>query len=238
MIAPGDLEDDDRDGHPDMACDGGTDCDDRDPFTGPGMPELCDGVDNDCDGTIDEGTDTATATWYADGDGDGIGGAVGVVAGCERPRGSFVTVGGDCNDDDPEVGPERLERCNGIDDDCDGEVDEGAPGVLRIYPDGDGDGFGTGEGRFACAIDAGHVTLPGDCDDEVASTHPGATEFCNVADDDCDDFVDEDAEPVNWFVDGDGDGHGDPLSAPDAQLHADRRPRPQIPMTATTPPRI
>ncbi len=66
------------------------DCDDDDPLRRPGAAEVCNGVDDNCDGVIDE---NALLTWYADGDGDGYGGADSVDA-CAAPDSSWVGVGG------------------------------------------------------------------------------------------------------------------------------------------------
>jgi len=128
-IAPGDLEDDDRDGVADARCmptPTPADCDDRNPSSGPGTAELCDGLDNDCDGTVDEMV--ASFAYFRDGDGDGYGGgAGGVVVGCV-PTPGYVLRGGDCDDMDPNRYPGARERCammrGGLDDDCDGAIDE------------------------------------------------------------------------------------------------------------------
>ncbi len=98
------------------------DCDDRDPRAYPGAEEVCDGVDNDCDGSVDE--DLAVLTWYKDADGDGYGKALPTVQGCAPPAG-FAGEAGDCNDDDPTINPGAEELCDGIDNDCDGQVDPG-----------------------------------------------------------------------------------------------------------------
>lgn len=93
------------------------DCDDDDPAVNPGREELCNAVDDDCSGDIDEAFDT---------DGDGY-----TSCGSGGPA--------DCNDDDPAVHPEASESCNGRDDDCDGAIDEDAAGVGDICGTDEGD---------------------------------------------------------------------------------------------------
>ncbi|MCH9682296.1 MAG: hypothetical protein K0V04_12730 [Deltaproteobacteria bacterium] len=78
------------------------------------------------------------------------------------------------------------------------------------YRDFDGDGFGrTNQPRTFCAGQgpSGYADQPDDCDDNRAETYPGATEFCNQIDDDCDDEIDEQALPVALYPDADGDGY-------------------------------
>jgi len=130
----------------------GGDCNDNDPLTNPAQVEQVDGLDNDCDGIADE------ETYAYDDDGDGF---------CEGPActdGSWV---GDCNDGDPSAylnGPEVLD---GVDNDCDGDVDEGTEAF-----DDDGDGY-TEQG--------------GDCDDGDPAINPGAwDQSVDGVDDDCD----------------------------------------------------
>jgi hypothetical protein len=89
------------------------------------VSDLCDGVDDDGDGAIDE--DAATSTWYADADGDGYGDPGVAVKACAAPDGTVANAD-DCDDEDEGVHPGATEACNGVDDDCDGEIDEDASG--------------------------------------------------------------------------------------------------------------
>ncbi len=189
----------------------GTDCDDTDAAVFPGAEEICNGVDDDCDGEIDVGAADASL-WYADADGDGYGDTsdTGTEA-CERPAESAAEPT-DCDDGDPMIHPAAAERCNGLDDDCDGDVDENAG--LEWYADTDGDGFGDAStSTVDCDGVNGFVADSTDCDDGEAGVHPGADELCNDRDDDCDGAEDENAvDATTWYADADGDGYGNPTS--------------------------
>ena len=152
------------------------DCDDGDPAIHPDAIEACDLQDNDCDGEIDEEDATGCDTYLLDGDGDGWGVTGDEACLCAPAAPYDALQGGDCEDGDAAVNPAATEACNGIDDDCDGDVDEGF--------DLDGDGF---------------TSCDGDCDDDDAAVNPGVTEDCNGIDDNCDGDVDE-----GFDVDGDG----------------------------------
>jgi len=198
------LRDDDGDGFGGL-----TDCDDDNAAVHPNAEEVCDGRDNDCDGTIDDfGTDVA---WYADGDGDGFGDPDSVVRSCEPPEG-FVDNGDDCNDGDADTRPGATELCNDADDNCDGAIDEGAPADRLWFPDADGDGHGTPTSSYAsCTAPGDSWALAGDdCDDSDPTTYPGADELCDGVDNDCDSDVDEEptVAPPTWYLDLDGDGYG------------------------------
>ncbi len=102
------------------------DCDDRDETVHPGVVEVCDGKDNDCDGLVDDddlGLDATTATsFYPDNDADGFGDTSREALFCAAPSG-WVAVDGDCDDAESEVHPDALDECgDGIDNDCDGAV--------------------------------------------------------------------------------------------------------------------
>ena len=190
------------------------DCDDLEAAVHPDAAETCDGIDQDCDGAIDEDAVDALS-WYADSDTDGHGDATAVLAACDAPAG-MVAAGDDCDDTDAAVSPDAAEACNGVDDDCDGTLDEAdATDASTWYYDYDLDGFGgTRLSETACTPSAGYVADGSDCDDGDEDIFPGATELCNGEDDDCDSVVDEaDATDVGtWYADADGDGYGDPAS--------------------------
>ncbi len=190
------------------------DCDDLDADVYPGAPETCDGIDDDCDGLVDDEDDAISggATFYADADGDGWGDDAEAVEACEQPSGTSEA-GGDCDDGDPAVNPGADETCNWVDDDCDGEVDEGLP-TSPWYLDADGDGWGVEDDAVEdCAAPAeDRVAEAGDCDDGDPAVNPGEDERCDGVDDDCDGDVDESdaVDATTWYADADGDGYGDP----------------------------
>jgi len=149
------VGDADGDGSPDNE-----DCDNNDPNNFPGNTEFCDGQDNNCDNQIDEGL--SFQDYYVDTDEDGFGSDDEVVNDCAQPMG-FVTSADDCDDNDPMINPGVDEiPNNGVDENCDGEIE-----IIDL----DGDGWNSDL----------------DCDDFNAAINPGATEVPgNGIDEDCD----------------------------------------------------
>ncbi len=168
-----------------------TDCDDADSATHPEAVELCDGVDNDCDTMVDDNlTDLA---WYVDVDGDGEGDVtLAPIFDCDDPGAGYADNALDCDDDDAAVFSGAAEACNELDDDCDGDVDEGLD-TQTWYTDADGDGAGADRTGVELCDDPGDgsTTVGGDCDDGDADVSPAATEACDGIDRDCNGTVDD-----------------------------------------------
>ena len=168
---------------------------DADASRNPGIPESPDGIDNNCDGRIDE------STVWSDDDGDGY---------CEEGDASGMCIGdaipGDCDDGNALSYPGAVEAADGQDNNCDGLVDEGL-----ACTDDDGDGYVDGDD---CANGIG-----GDCNDLDATISPGALETCNDVDDNCDGEIDEgyDLDEDGW-TECDGDwADTDPMTYPNAE---------------------
>lgn len=156
------------------------DCDDSNPEVNPDAIEVCNAVDDDCDGEVD--VDATDAVRYApDQDEDGFGDATRSVLACAAPEG-HVTDAQDCDDDDPAIHPDASERCDpdDVDEDCDGLTDDAddsvdPEGFSTFYPDEDEDGVGSQDGAIqACDPPERHVSVPGDCDDN----NPEKWELC------------------------------------------------------------
>ena len=137
------------------------DCDDLDASVNPGAAEICDGIDNDCNGEIDEGV---LETYYADTDGDGFGDIEQATEACEALDG-YVPNSNDCDDSEATIYPGAEELCDGIDNNCDGTVDEDLTSATW-YADVDGDGYGDPDATSeACEQPEGFVDNDWDCND-------------------------------------------------------------------------
>ncbi|MBM4398264.1 MAG: putative metal-binding motif-containing protein, partial [Deltaproteobacteria bacterium] len=179
---------------------------------GPGADERCNGLDDDCDGAVDDPGADGCTPFLRDADRDGYGLAGDTECRCGPGAPYDVKQPGDCDDGAADVQPGAAEDCDGLDDDCDSLTDEeNAAGCAPHFLDADGDGWGTTAHRCLCAP-AGdwRAGKPGDCNDLSAAVSPGATEACNGADDDCDGAIDEEGADgcKPYFLDHDGDAWG------------------------------
>jgi len=169
----------DGDGREALAC-GGDDCDDADAERFPSNPEVCDapGHDEDCNPT----------TLGPDGDAD----TFASTSCCNLQNDGSLACGFDCNDASPDISPTAPESCNGVDDNCNGLIDEGV--LTAWYVDSDGDGYGalgTTMIMMQCTRPTGYSPTSDDCDDVHRNAHPGATEVCDAYDNTCNGTIDE-----------------------------------------------
>jgi hypothetical protein len=182
------------------------DCDDGDAGVNPDADEICDGVDNNCNGNVDEGL---VLEWYADADGDLYGDPDTVVKACNQPD-SYVNNLDDCDDSSDQTHPLALEvDCEDpVDYNCDGQTgytdadgdgfaacadcddaDSAVSGPTTWYIDYDNDGYGSAYySQLSCEEEIGWTSNADDCDDLKSGVNPETT----------------------WYADTDGDGYGDP----------------------------
>ena len=193
------------------------DCDDTSGLASPDGTEVCDDLDNDCDGQTDESDAVDAVSWYNDADEDGFGDPQVSTLGCAAPSG-FVEDATDCDDGDGAVNPDATEVCDLWDNNCDGDVDEdSASDATTWYLDYDGDDFGTSFYTVvACDAPSGFADNADDCEDADADINPDADEVCDGDDNDCDGTTDQGAiDALTWYYDDDGDGFGDPSVSTD-----------------------
>jgi hypothetical protein len=209
------------------------DCDDNNADLNAGAIEICNGIDDNCDGESDE---YVMNTYYIDADQDGFGNLNEMILSCDLPAGYVINAddcddnmilyadidmdgfGGlvldgcgvesstDCDDANDLINPNGVESCNDLDDNCDGSVDENVQSMF--YADADLDGYGNMDSPiYACSVSNGVVANSDDCDDNNASVYPSASEVCNLVDDNCNFEVDEFVQ-VSFYQDLDADGFG------------------------------
>jgi len=180
----GDACDDDKDGD---GSPNDVDCDPNEETVHSLAPEICDGMDNNCDEDVDPENAIGCWSFYADGDQDGSGSLSDSKCLCAATNAYPTDMGGDCNDNDDQIHPWRAESCNDVDDNCNNIVDDGC--------DDDGDGY--------CDDSLTMVGTPsvcpnggGDCYDFSPTIHPDAQEIPgNYLDDDCDGIKEGDKNP-------------------------------------------
>ncbi len=160
----------------------GGDCDDTDAAINPDAAEICDDLDNNCNGEINENLLT---TYYVDSDMDGFGDFDNTIEAC-GPTDTTSTVAGDCDDTDAAINPDAVEICDDFDNNCDGEIDENL--LTTYYVDSDMDGFGDIDNTVdACAPSDTTSSISGDCDDTNAMINPDAEDVPNNGiDENCD----------------------------------------------------
>ena len=203
-------DDDDNDGTDDA-----TDCAPTDSSVHPGATEICNGKDDDCDGQLDPKGASGCKYWYIDADNDtfGFDGLNECVCGEGGEAPFTASFGGDCNDSNDIINPLAEEFCDGLDNNCNGDVDDfGATGCVLRYNDKDKDGFGVSyEKKCVCGGKETYTaTQAGDCNDANDSIYPGADEFCNNIDDDCNFKTDEEGSLGcnTYYLDEDSDTYG------------------------------
>lgn len=186
-----------------------TDCDDSNPDVNPNSAELCDNIDNNCSGQIDEGL--MTRKYYRDLDGDGYGTTQLDTTVCDLvPPAGYSIFANDCNDLAKKIFPGAIEECDNIDNNCNGLIDDGLTKFL-YFVDNDLDGYGDSQrDTMLCAISVpfGFATIGGDCNDQDINIFPGAPELCDNKDNNCSGLTDEGLTVSIYYRDVDADGYG------------------------------
>lgn len=93
----------------------------------------------------------------------------------------FTEEDGDCDDNNAAINSNAVEICDGLDNNCDGEIDEGVTNTY--YLDSDGDGFGDNTNTTeACSTPDGYVMTTNDCNDQNPEIYPGSDQQCDKVD--------------------------------------------------------
>ena len=171
-----------------------------------GASEICNYIDDNCNGLIDE--DIILTNYFADLDEDGFGDFLNDSLACNLPVG-YNSDSTDCNDLNAEINPSASETCNEIDDNCNFTIDEGLT-IYTYYVDADGDDFGDSEIFINSCFEeiTGYVSDSSDCNDANNLIYPGAIEICDYFDNDCNGIIDDNLTYIHSFEDADGDNYG------------------------------
>ena len=183
------------------------DCDDANPQVNTMVSEICDQMDNDCDGVADDGLDVNI--WFLDGDGDGYGGVSEALVSCQAELLGYELNASDCMDGNAMINPTAIEICDGLDNNCSGVSDEGLA-ISVFFIDTDADGYGSlSSVQMSCQSTLpGYVDNADDCDDNSVSTSPASPEICDGLDNNCNGDSDEGLAVSMFFIDTDADGYG------------------------------
>ncbi|MFK7773192.1 MAG: MopE-related protein, partial [Saprospiraceae bacterium] len=168
------------------------DCDDTNPMIHPNAMEVCDSIDNNCSGMIDDGI--PYYTYYFDEDEDGFGSPDSLMETCNEnlPTG-YVDNNLDCDDTNAMINPDSPEVCDNLDNNCNSMVDDGLP-QFQFYQDADQDTFGNPDSTIQTCFFAapdGYVMNNDDCDDSNFDINPNAIEIIDSLDNDCNGLVDD-----------------------------------------------
>ena len=151
----------------------------------PSADEICDGIDNDCNELVDDGLGIFR---YQDSDFDGYGDADVIVEACQDALGLSM-ISGDCDDSNVAINPDAIEVCDDVDNNCDGNVDEGV--VQTYYIDADGDGFGDGNVvQEACYRPFGYAENGKTVTISIQQYHQQHRK-CVTDDNNCDNLIDD-----------------------------------------------
>ncbi len=175
------------------------DCNDTNENVNPGKTEICgNNIDDNCNGSVDEGC--TLYTYYLDSDNDGYGTTTTIQVYQSTPPVGYVNHTGDCNDSNAAINPEAAEICgNSIDENCNGTLNEGCVS-FTYYADVDNDTYGNAASSinsFNSSAPSGYTSNSSDCNDNNASVNPAASEICgNGIDDNCNGTIDENGTSI------------------------------------------